>query len=143
MRIPGQSYSVREALQYCTIVTYTTTTCRCISFAFCEYSVGIMTDGGGSTGTPSMADIGNLLQQLVSEQQLQRSRVEELAQQVAQTQQGVAGTQVVTEHVVGEVVQQVQLAFSKQLQTTTILRLSVRPQWKQHQQQTTMLKSLK
>ena len=90
-----------------------------------------------------MADIGNLLQQLVSEQQLQRSRVEELAQQVAQTQQGVAGTQVVTEHVVGEVVQQVQLAFSKQLQTTTILRLSVRPQWKQHQQQTTMLKSLR
>ena len=119
MRIPGQSYSVREALQYCTIVTYITTTCRCISFAFCEYSVGIMTDGGGSTGTPSMADIGNLLQQLVSEQQLQRSRVEELAQQVAQTQQGVAGTQVVTEHVVGEVVQQVQLAFSQQQQATT------------------------
>ena len=66
-----------------------------------------------------MADIGNLLQQLVSEQQLQRSRVEELAQQVAQTQQGVAGTQVVTEHVVGEVVQQVQLAFSQQQQATT------------------------
>ena len=33
--------------------------------------MGIMTNGGGLTGMPSVADIGNLLQQLVSEQQLQ------------------------------------------------------------------------
>ena len=78
-----------------------------------------MADGGGTAGAPSLTDIGNLLQQLVNEQQMQRSRVEELAQQVAQTQQGVAGTQVVTEQVVGEVVQQVQLAFSQQQQATT------------------------
>ena len=78
-----------------------------------------MADGGGTAGAPSLTDIGNLLQQLVNEQQMQRSRVEELAQQVAQTQQGVAGTQVVTEQVVGEVVQQVQLAFSQLQQATT------------------------
>ena len=80
--------------------------------------VSSMADGGGAAGAPSLTDIGNLLQQLANEQQMQRSRVEELAQQVAQTQQGVAGAQVVTEQVVGEVVQQVQLAFSQQQQAT-------------------------
>ena len=72
-----------------------------------------MADGGGSAGTPSLADIGNICcnSSLVSNSCSDRGS--------AQTQQGFAGTQVVTEHVVGEVVQQVLLAFSQQQQATT------------------------
>ena len=70
-----------------------------------------------ATDGASMQQIQTLLQQMVAEQIDQRNRLNELGAAVQASGQAVQGTQLITENVVTEVVQQVQQTFQQSQQS--------------------------